>query len=89
VDSAVNEVLTIPIDPALVHDMRKMCSPTQDSGLYNTLFYFEAFVHKSIICLLPPPTCTTRTIAILLHVYGAIYDVPPTPLYMAYTIQYW
>ena len=33
---------------------------------YKILFYFEAFVHESMILLLPPPTCTARTIAILL-----------------------
>jgi len=39
-------------------------------GLYKVLFFFEAFVHESIIRLLPPPTCTARTIAILLRVYA-------------------
>jgi len=52
-------------------------------GLYKILVYFEAFVHESIILLSPPPTCTDRTIAILLHVYCAIYDAPPTPLVYA------
>jgi len=40
-------------------------------------------VHESIILSLPPSTCTARTIAILLHVYCAIYDAPPTPLVYA------
>jgi len=31
-------------------------------GLYKILLYFEAFVHKSIILLLPTPTCIARTI---------------------------
>ena len=53
------------------------------SGIYKVLFYFEAFVHESIILLSPPPTCTARTIAILLHVYCAIYDAPPTTLVYA------
>ena len=48
-------------------------------GLYKILFYFEAFVRESIILLLPPPTCTARTIAMLLHIYCAIYDAPATP----------
>jgi len=49
-------------------------------GLYKILFYFEAFVHESIILLLPTPTCIARTIAMLFHVYCAIYDAtPPTP----------
>jgi len=34
---------------------------------------------ESIILLLPPPTCIARIIAILLHVYCARYDAPPTP----------
>ena len=53
-------------------------------GLYNIMFYFEAFVHESIIrvlyCPLPP---ALRTIAILLHVYSAVYDAPPTHLVYA------
>jgi len=52
-------------------------------GLHKILFYFEAFVHELTIRLLPPPTCIARTIAILLHVYCAIYDAPPTPLLYA------
>ena len=40
-------------------------------------------MHKSIILLLPPPTCIARTIAILLHVYCAICESPPTPLWHA------
>jgi len=40
-------------------------------------------VHESIILPLPPPTCNARTIAMLLHVYCAIYDAPPTPLLYA------
>jgi len=55
--------------------------PLQD----KILFYFDAVVHESIILLSPPPTCTPRTIAILLHVYCAIYDARPTPL--VYAIQ--
>jgi len=52
-------------------------------GLYKILFYFEAFVHESIILLLPTPTCIARTIAMLLHVYCAIYEAPPTHLLYA------
>jgi len=33
-------------------------------------------VHESITRALPPPTCIARTIAILPHVYCAIYDAP-------------
>ena len=55
-------------------------------GLYKILFYTKAFVHESIILLLPPPTCIACTIAILLHIYCAIYDAPPTPL--LYAIHY-
>jgi len=52
-------------------------------GLYKIFFYFEAFVHESIIPFLPPPTCIAHTIALLLHDYCAIYDSPPTPLVYA------
>jgi len=48
-------------------------------GLYTILFYFEAFVHESIILSLPPATCIARTIVMLVHVYRAIYDASPTP----------
>ena len=51
--------------------------------LYKILFHFEAFVHESIIRVLPPRTCIAGTIAIPLHVYCAIYDAPPTPLVYA------
>ena len=36
---------------------------------------------SSVYC--PPPTCIPRTIAILLHVYSAVYDAPPTHLLYA------
>jgi len=39
----------------------------------------RGFVHESIIRVLPAPTCIARTITVLLHVYCAIYDAPPTP----------
>jgi len=55
-------------------------------GLYKTLFHFEAVMWESIVLLLPPPTCTARTNAILLHVYCARYDAPPTP--PLYAIHY-
>jgi len=48
--------------------------------LYKILFCHEDFVHESIIMSIPPPTCIARTLAILLHVYCAIYDAPSTPL---------
>ena len=39
----------------------------------------------------PAPTCIARTIAILPHVYCAIYDAPPAPhpYCMPHTIHYW
>jgi len=47
----------------------------------------EAFVHESIIRFLaPPPTCIDHTIAILLHVYYAIHDPPPTPPCVCHTL---
>ena len=56
------------------------CWPLQD------FFYCEAVVHESIILLSPPATCTSLTIARLLHVYCAIYDASPAPL--VYAIQH-
>jgi len=48
-------------------------------GLYKIVFYFVAFMWDSILLSLLPPTCIARTIAILLHVYCARCDPPPTP----------
>jgi len=58
-------------------------------GLNKIIFYMEALVHESIILVLSPPTCIAHTIAKLLHDYCAIYDAPPTPFCLLYTIQYW
>jgi len=55
-------------------------------GLHKILFHFAAFMWDSILPSLPPPTCIARTIAILLHVYCARYDAPPTP--PLYAIHY-
>ena len=47
-------------------------------GLYTRLFYFEAFVHESIFCLLPHPPALPA----LLHCYCtsiAQYTTPPRP----------
>ena len=44
------------------------------------IVYFEPFVNESSILLWPSPTCIARTIAILLHVYCAIYDSPDPSL---------
>jgi len=52
-------------------------------GLYKILFYFEAFVHESIILLLPPPTCIAHMVARLLQDYCAIFEPPPTDRYYA------
>ena len=57
--------------------------PAIGFGRYKILFYFDAFVHDSIILLLPPPICIARTIAMLLYIYCAIYDAHPTPLLYA------
>jgi len=52
-------------------------------GFYKIFVYFKAFVDERIIPFLPLPTCSPPTTAILLHVYCAIYDAPPTPLWYA------
>jgi len=53
-------------------------------GLYEIVFYLEAFVHESISFLMPLPTCIARTIAILSHVYCAIHDAPPDPPFVCH-----
>ena len=55
-------------------------------SLYKTVVHFKAFMHESIILVLPPPTCIAHNSAILLHVYCAIYDLPQPPL--AYAIHH-
>ena len=56
-------------------------------GFYKILFHFKAFMWESIIPLLPLPTCISRTIAILLHVFSARYDAPPPdPPFVCYTL---
>jgi len=55
---------------------------------FFSLFYFEAFVHESIILSLSPSTCIAHTIATVLHEYCAIYDPPGPPVRMPYTIRY-
>jgi len=48
-------------------------------GLYKIFFYFEAFVHESIILSFPSPTCIGHTVAIQMHNYWAVYE-PPSDL---------
>jgi len=66
-------------------------SPTQRSchsalSLYKIFVHFEAFMHESIIRVLPSPTCIAHNSAILLHDHCAIYDPPRPPL--AYAIHH-
>jgi len=56
---------------------------TLQLGLYKIVFHCKAFAHRSLIVLLPPPTCIAHAIAILLHGYCTIYDPPPTPFLFA------
>ena len=42
-------------------------------------------MHVSFVRLFIPPTCIARTIAILLHVHGEIYDAPPDPPFVCNT----
>jgi len=55
-------------------------------GLYKRFVHFEAFMHESIIRVLPSPTGIAHNSATPLHVYCATYD---PPLRMPYTVQYW
>jgi len=59
------------------------------SWLYKIFFHLEAFVHESIILLLPTPSCVARTIAIRLHVYCQSTTSPRPLCCVPYTIQYW
>ena len=56
-------------------------------NLHKILFYFEAFVHESIILALLPSTCIARITALLLHVYCILLPnirrPPPPPLLYA------
>jgi len=48
-------------------DARATGTPTtMQIGMYKIFVYFTAFLHGSIILLLPLPTCNAHTIAILL-----------------------
>jgi len=57
--------------------VRVECEPP--FSLYKIFLYFEAFVHESIIHLVPPPTCISHTVATLMHDYWAVYE-PPSDL---------
>jgi len=48
-------------------------------GLYKIFCHLEAFVHESILLVLPTPTCVAQTIAILLHDCCAVYNTPRPP----------
>jgi len=63
--------------------------PGMGLGLYKIFFHLFSCVQESIIPLLPPPIRITHTAAIRLREFCAIYILPPTSLYMPYTIQYW
>jgi len=82
-ETSAKSSLGVRFGPSRVVDVRPRKQLPTWLGLYKILFDFEAFVHESFILSLPPPTCIARTIAMLLHVYCAIYDAPPTPLLYA------
>jgi len=54
-------------------------------GIYKIFFHFVAFVHESILLVLPSSTCTAHSIAVLLHGYCAKYDPPPDPPFVCHT----
>jgi len=54
-------------------------------GLYKIFVHFEAFLHESIILVLPPPTCIAHNSAIRLHVYCTLYDLSRTPPCVCHT----
>ena len=57
-------------------------------GLYKIFFYFESFVHESIVLSFLPPTCIGHTVAILFATLGQHTTPPRPPLCMPHTIQY-
>jgi len=64
-------------------------SPRRRCG-HASRFHFEAFVHESIIHLLPPPTCIARTMQCYCTSIPQYTTPPrPPPFCMPYTIQYW
>ena len=59
-------------------------------GLYKIVVHFEAFVHESIILLLPPPTCSFQTTALTIARLWRHIRLPHDPSYVCHnTIQYW
>ena len=52
-------------------------------GLYKIFFFFESFVHKSIVLSFLPPICIAHSVATLLHDYLAIHDPSSTSLLYA------
>jgi len=49
-------------------------------SVYKIFFYFESFMHESIVSSFAPPTCIAYTVVIVLHDCWAIYDPPSTSL---------
>ena len=50
---------------------------------YKIFFYFQSFVHESIVLSFFRPACIAHAVAILFHDYWAIYDPPSTSLLFA------
>ena len=71
---------------SLLYSLRRaLLARAPHIGLYNIHFYLEVFVHESIIFLPSPHTYICHTIAILLHDYCAIYDLPLDPPCVCYS----
>ena len=71
---------------------RRICSDCSRAllraDLYKIFVHFEAFMHESIILVLPFPIGIAHNSAIVLHVYFATYDPPrpPPPLRICHTL---
>jgi len=75
----------------IIKDSISQSTRTPQLGLHKIFFYYESFMHESIILSFPQPTCIAHTVAVLLHGYCAICAPPQPPFCMLYTIQncYW
>jgi len=54
-------------------------------SLYKILFHFKVLLWESIILVLPPPTCNTYPIAILLYDFCTIYAPLTDPPFACHT----
>ena len=66
-----------------------VASPPPHPWPLHDIVLLRSFCARINHPFIAPPTCIARTIAMLLHVYRAIYDAPRPPICMPCTISYW